>query len=84
VEAFEGGDRGVDLDDDCQKSESELSSTEVERRTIVALFSADWMISGVAPTDAPGTMLPSSQIAVASMIAQSKGYLGCKVRVSVI
>lgn len=43
--------------------------------TSMIIFSALWTISGVAPTDAPGTMYPSSVIAVASTIAQSRGLV---------
>jgi hypothetical protein len=44
--------------------------------TSIMIFSADARISGVAPTEAPGTIEPSSRISVASTIAQSRGLVG--------
>lgn len=44
--------------------------------TSIMIFDADWRISGVAPTEAPGTMCPSGVMAVASTIAQSRGLVG--------
>lgn len=72
VETLEGGDRGVDLDNDL----AQLSVQFLLRVLKVHTLSAIWISSGVAPTEAPGTKLPSSRISVASTTVTSRLLLG--------
>ena len=81
VEAVEVGDRRVDLDNDlgaCQSHEAHVLGGPVlwAERLVLRTLSAIWMSSGVAPTDAPGTMLPSGLMQLASTTATSSELLG--------